>query len=139
MIGGGSSSIQIVPNLQKIEGVKMTCFVRSRTWISNSFGDQAMVKLGLDPKKLDCRSHLTGVTERANNLQFLLSSEENLLAIPRNCTTSARSLKLTETQSTVSRSGMRLTVIIIVLFRRFFYSLEETLWPFVLAPVNCRI
>jgi len=53
VIGGGSSSIQIVPNLQKIEGVKMTCFVRSRTWISNPFGDNAMQKLGLDPKSLD--------------------------------------------------------------------------------------
>ena len=40
MIGGGSSSIQIVPSLQKVEGVKMTCFVRSRTWISNPFGDR---------------------------------------------------------------------------------------------------
>lgn len=39
VIGGGSSSIQIVPNLQKIEGVKMTCFVRSRTWIASPFGD----------------------------------------------------------------------------------------------------
>ena len=28
--------IQIVPNLQKIEGVKMTCFVRSRTWIARA-------------------------------------------------------------------------------------------------------
>ena len=40
VIGGGSSSIQIVPNLQKVEGVKMTCFVRSKTWISNPFGDR---------------------------------------------------------------------------------------------------
>jgi hypothetical protein len=39
VIGGGSSSIQIVPNLQKVEGVQMTCFVRSRTWIANPFGD----------------------------------------------------------------------------------------------------
>jgi len=40
VIGGGSSSIQIVPNLQKIEGTQLTCFVRSRTWISNPFGDR---------------------------------------------------------------------------------------------------
>lgn len=40
VIGGGSSSIQIVPSLQKVEGVKMSCFVRSRTWISNPFGDR---------------------------------------------------------------------------------------------------
>ncbi|KAG9237258.1 flavin-binding monooxygenase [Amylocarpus encephaloides] len=53
VIGGGSSAIQIVPSLQKLEGIQMTCFVRSRTWISNPFGDSAMVKLGLDPEKLD--------------------------------------------------------------------------------------
>lgn len=39
VIGGGSSSIQIVPNLQKVEGTQLACFVRSRTWISNPFGD----------------------------------------------------------------------------------------------------
>ncbi|KAH7397926.1 flavin-binding monooxygenase [Cadophora sp. MPI-SDFR-AT-0126] len=53
VIGGGSSSIQIVPSLQKVEGVRMTCFVRSRTWISNPFGDHAMMKLGLDPLDLN--------------------------------------------------------------------------------------
>lgn len=54
IIGGGSSSIQIVPSLQKTEGAQLTCFVRSRTWISNPFGDGAMVKLGLDPTDFDC-------------------------------------------------------------------------------------
>lgn len=54
IIGGGSSSIQIVPNLQKIEGTELKCFVRSKTWISNPFGDESMKKLGLDPKKLNC-------------------------------------------------------------------------------------
>lgn len=58
VIGGGSSSIQIVPNLQKLEGINLTCFVRSRTWISNPFGDSAMEKLGLDPAKLDCKTPL---------------------------------------------------------------------------------
>jgi cation diffusion facilitator CzcD-associated flavoprotein CzcO len=53
VIGGGSSSIQIVPNLQKVEGVQLSCFVRSRTWISNPFGDSAMEKLGLDPEKIE--------------------------------------------------------------------------------------
>ncbi|RDL38519.1 Flavin-binding monooxygenase [Venustampulla echinocandica] len=53
VIGGGSSSIQLVPKLQKLEGVQLTCFVRSKTWISNPFGDNAMVQLGLDPKKFE--------------------------------------------------------------------------------------
>ncbi|KAI0205291.1 flavin-binding monooxygenase [Astrocystis sublimbata] len=53
IIGNGSSSIQIVPRLQKIEGTQLSCFVRSKTWITNPFGDVVMRKLGLDPKKLD--------------------------------------------------------------------------------------
>lgn len=54
IIGSGSSSIQIVPKLQKLPGTHLTVFARSKTWISNPFGDHAMVKLGLDPEKLDC-------------------------------------------------------------------------------------
>ncbi|KAI1491441.1 flavin-binding monooxygenase [Biscogniauxia mediterranea] len=53
VIGNGSSAIQIVPKLQKIEGIRISCFVRSKTWITNPFGDIVMTKLGLDPKKLD--------------------------------------------------------------------------------------
>ncbi|KAI0967454.1 flavin-binding monooxygenase [Xylaria arbuscula] len=52
IIGNGSSAIQIVPSLQKIEGTQLSCFVRSKTWITNPFGDVVMRKLGLDPKKL---------------------------------------------------------------------------------------
>ncbi|KAI1768018.1 flavin-binding monooxygenase [Hypoxylon sp. FL1150] len=53
IIGSGSSAIQIVPSLQKIEGAQLSCFVRSKTWITNPFGDEVMKKLGLDPTKLD--------------------------------------------------------------------------------------
>ncbi|KAI1865023.1 uncharacterized protein JN550_008569 [Neoarthrinium moseri] len=53
VIGNGSSAIQIVPSLQKIAGTELSCFVRSKTWITNPFGDIVMHKLGLDPKKLD--------------------------------------------------------------------------------------
>ncbi|KAI0470961.1 flavin-binding monooxygenase [Xylariaceae sp. FL0804] len=52
VIGNGSSSIQIVPSLQKIEGTQISCFIRSKTWITNPFGDIVMRKLGLDPKEL---------------------------------------------------------------------------------------
>lgn len=52
VIGNGSSAIQIVPSLQKIEGAQLSCFVRSKTWILNPFGDIVMQKLGLDPKNL---------------------------------------------------------------------------------------
>ncbi|GAW17271.1 hypothetical protein ANO14919_067260 [Xylariales sp. No.14919] len=53
VIGNGSSAIQIVPSLQKVEGTQLSCFVRSKTWILNPLGDAAMKKLGLDPKALD--------------------------------------------------------------------------------------
>ncbi|KAI0015955.1 flavin-binding monooxygenase [Xylariomycetidae sp. FL0641] len=53
VVGNGSSSIQIVPSLQKMEGTQLYCFVRSKTWITNPFGDIVMKKLGLDPKTLE--------------------------------------------------------------------------------------
>lgn len=55
VIGNGSSAIQIVPNLQQLEGVTLKSFMRSPTWISSTFGDAAMIQLGMDPKKIECR------------------------------------------------------------------------------------
>ncbi|KAM7196083.1 FAD/NAD(P)-binding domain containing protein [Rhypophila sp. PSN 637] len=49
IVGNGSSAIQIIPKLQKVEGAELKCFMRSPTWISFSFGDPAMMSLGLDP------------------------------------------------------------------------------------------
>ncbi|KAJ4340575.1 hypothetical protein N0V95_007474 [Ascochyta clinopodiicola] len=49
VIGNGSSAIQIVPTIQKMEGTKVWNFARSPTWVSTSFGDTAMVQLGLNP------------------------------------------------------------------------------------------
>ncbi|KAK8079205.1 monooxygenase family protein [Apiospora phragmitis] len=43
VIGNGSSAIQIVPKLQEIEGTQLSCFVRSKTWITNPFGDEGRV------------------------------------------------------------------------------------------------
>ena len=54
IIGNGSSAIQIVPNVRKLDGVNMWCFARSPTWISPTFGDMAMMKLGLDPADSNC-------------------------------------------------------------------------------------
>lgn len=47
VIGGGSSAIQIIPSLQRVAGTQLSCFVRSKTWISRPFGDVAMEKLGI--------------------------------------------------------------------------------------------
>lgn len=55
VIGNGSSAIQIIPSLQKVEGTKLTCFMRSPTWISGAFGDNAMKQLGLDPSQTECK------------------------------------------------------------------------------------
>ncbi|KAI1015537.1 hypothetical protein LB503_009875 [Fusarium chuoi] len=51
VIGNGSSAIQIVPAIQKLEGISVTCFARSPTWIIPAFGDTAMQKLGMDPSE----------------------------------------------------------------------------------------
>lgn len=65
VIGNGSSAIQIIPNLQKLEGVSLTCFMRSPTWISPPFGDVSMAKMGLDPNKTECKeTPLKSVTGR---------------------------------------------------------------------------
>ncbi|KAK3395648.1 hypothetical protein B0T20DRAFT_509394 [Sordaria brevicollis] len=50
VVGNGSSAIQIVPKLQQLEGTKLSCFIRSPTWISSAFGDSTMKGLGLDPQ-----------------------------------------------------------------------------------------
>jgi cation diffusion facilitator CzcD-associated flavoprotein CzcO len=48
VIGSGSSSIQIVPSLQRIPGTQVNTFVRSKTWISPSFGQELFESYGLN-------------------------------------------------------------------------------------------
>ncbi|KAF1345486.1 hypothetical protein BDV97DRAFT_302849 [Delphinella strobiligena] len=48
VIGSGSSAIQIIPNLQKLPGAKLSCFIRSKTWISPPFGQAIQDELGMD-------------------------------------------------------------------------------------------
>lgn len=78
VIGNGSSAIQIVPSLQKVEGAHLSCFVRSKTWILNPFGDFVMEKLGLDPKKLDFSHEQRG--EFARDPQKLLKFRKEIEA-----------------------------------------------------------
>lgn len=70
IIGNGSSSIQIVPTLQPLEGINMTVFMRSPTWISGSFGDAAMLALGMDP---------TDVTFTKEKQEFFANDPEGYL------------------------------------------------------------
>ncbi|KAK6073843.1 hypothetical protein SCUP515_06765 [Seiridium cupressi] len=71
VIGNGSSAIQIVPSLQRIEGTRLSCFVRSKTWITNPFGDMVMRKLGLDPQTFEFSKEQR--EEFANNPEKLLA------------------------------------------------------------------
>ena len=56
VIGNGSSAIQIIPSIQKTEGISLSCFMRSPTWIASAFGDVPMVQLGLDPTVTECKA-----------------------------------------------------------------------------------
>ncbi|KAK6434497.1 hypothetical protein LTR95_009321 [Oleoguttula sp. CCFEE 5521] len=48
VIGLGSSAIQIIPKLQQVEGAKLSCFIRGRTWISPPLGQHSQDELGLE-------------------------------------------------------------------------------------------
>lgn len=48
VVGSGSSAIQIIPKLQKVEGATLNCFIRNRTWISPPLGQGVQDKYGLD-------------------------------------------------------------------------------------------
>ncbi|KAI0397022.1 flavin-binding monooxygenase [Xylariaceae sp. FL0594] len=82
VIGNGSSAIQIVPSLQKVEGAKLSCFIRSKTWILNPFGDVIMKKLGLDPKKLDFspeqRKEFSGNPEKLYQFRKAIEYDGNI-------------------------------------------------------------
>jgi cation diffusion facilitator CzcD-associated flavoprotein CzcO len=47
IIGSGSSAIQIIPQLQKVSGSTLNCFIRSRTWISPPLGQGVQEKMGM--------------------------------------------------------------------------------------------
>jgi hypothetical protein len=47
VIGSGSSAIQIIPRLQRLTGTRLSCFIRSRTWISPPFGQAIQDELGM--------------------------------------------------------------------------------------------
>ncbi|CAJ2510373.1 Uu.00g050760.m01.CDS01 [Anthostomella pinea] len=83
VVGNGSSSIQIVPHLQKIEGTQVSCFVRSKTWITNPFGDIVMHKLGLDSKKLEFspeqRQEFANNPEKLHNFRKAIELDGNTI------------------------------------------------------------
>jgi len=48
IIGSGSSAIQILPQLQRVEGTQISAFIRNRTWISPPFAQATQVKYGME-------------------------------------------------------------------------------------------
>ncbi|KAF2766116.1 FAD/NAD(P)-binding domain-containing protein [Teratosphaeria nubilosa] len=47
IIGSGSSAIQIIPQLQKVPGAQLNCFIRSRTWISPPLAQNVQDKMDM--------------------------------------------------------------------------------------------
>ncbi|ETS86196.1 hypothetical protein PFICI_00024 [Pestalotiopsis fici W106-1] len=81
VIGNGSSAIQIVPKLQKTEGSKLSCFVRSATWITNPFGENIIHKLSLDPQDPKFSNHqreeLANSPEKLHALRKAIEQDGN--------------------------------------------------------------
>lgn len=77
VIGSGSSAIQIVPNLQKIAGAQLFCFVRSKTWISPPFGHETWDKLGIASYQIDPEQRKKFASDSAAYHKFRLTIEED--------------------------------------------------------------
>ncbi|KAF2847728.1 FAD/NAD(P)-binding domain-containing protein [Plenodomus tracheiphilus IPT5] len=77
VIGSGSSSIQIVPSLQRLPGTQISTFVRSKTWISPPFGQQLFDKYNFTSSTVpqELRERFTKDPEAYH--KFRLSIEED--------------------------------------------------------------
>lgn len=81
VIGSGSSSIQIVPSLQRIDGTHVTTFVRSKTWISPPFGSQLWEKHGMKGFEIPLELRERLATDPEYYHKFRLAIEEDGNAI----------------------------------------------------------
>ncbi|KAF7926569.1 hypothetical protein BELL_1310g00030 [Botrytis elliptica] len=70
VIGGGSSAIQIIPSLQKVPGAQLSCYIRSKTWISRPFGDIAMEKLGIKETYFSAEQKARFASDPEHYLEF---------------------------------------------------------------------
>lgn len=77
MIGSGSSSIQIVPSLQRIAGTQVSTFVRSKTWISPPFGQQLWDSYGSKGSAIPAELRQRLVNDPDYYHKFRLSVEED--------------------------------------------------------------
>ena len=89
VIGAGSSAVQIIPSLQKVEGTKLSCFIRGKTWIAAPFGDRSMQKLDLTGG--ECTSHDSMSCDEKNLTasQSRMRPRRNTLNATRTTTNSA--------------------------------------------------
>ncbi|KAF2762292.1 FAD/NAD(P)-binding domain-containing protein [Pseudovirgaria hyperparasitica] len=76
VIGSGSSAIQIIPQLQKVPGARLSCFIRSPTWISPPFGQQLWDTLGMKGTEIPEELRETLKMDPAEYLKFRLRIEE---------------------------------------------------------------
>ncbi|KAF2090198.1 FAD/NAD(P)-binding domain-containing protein [Saccharata proteae CBS 121410] len=77
IIGSGSSAIQIIPRLQKVSGAHLSCFVRSKTWISPPFGQEMYEKLGLDGLEISDAQKAKFAADPTFYKSFRLAIEED--------------------------------------------------------------
>ncbi|KAJ3542224.1 hypothetical protein NM208_g4218 [Fusarium decemcellulare] len=80
VIGNGSSALQIVPAIQKLEGIKVWNFARSPTWVSTSFGDAAMsldVTRSIWRKTLNISTRCAKTLEEEAGKKYLFSLKDS--------------------------------------------------------------
>ncbi|KAI4907343.1 hypothetical protein J4E90_009846 [Alternaria incomplexa] len=77
VIGSGSSSIQIVPSLQRLPGTHISTFVRSKTWISPPFGQQLWDKYGFNGSTIPQELRDRFASDPEYYHKFRLSVEED--------------------------------------------------------------
>lgn len=77
VIGSGSSSIQIVPSLQRLPGTQVHTFVRSKTWISPSFGQQFFDEHGFNGSSIPNEVRERFASDPEYYYKFRISLEED--------------------------------------------------------------
>lgn len=79
VIGSGSSSIQIVPSLQRLPGTHISTFVRSKTWISPPFGANLFSKYNFKSPTVppELREHFKNDPEAYLKFRLIIEEDGN--------------------------------------------------------------
>lgn len=81
IIGSGSSAIQIIPSLQRLQGTELSCFIRSPTWISPPFAQDVWEKLGITSYLIPPSTRQRFASDAEEYYKFRLTIEEALSAV----------------------------------------------------------